>query len=52
MRKKIHLLSIFTILMSTNLNIVACKNEKDSISEFYVLGDSLSDTGAGTFAQN
>ncbi|BDT02387.1 hypothetical protein [Spiroplasma ixodetis] len=52
MKKKLRLLSMFTILIFTNLNIIACKNKQDTISEFYVLGDSLSDTGAGTFAQN
>ncbi|BET37414.1 hypothetical protein SAP269_00030 [Spiroplasma ixodetis] len=44
------MLSMFTILIFTNLNIIACKNKQDTISEFYVLGDSLSDTGTETFA--
>lgn len=44
--------SIFTILFVTNLNIITCKNEQSVINEFYVLGDSLSDIGAGTFGQN
>lgn len=51
MRKKITLLNIFTILVTTNLNVIACKHDQ-FINNFYVLGDSLSDTGAGTFAQN
>lgn len=52
MKKKLNLLSIFVILITTNLNIIACNNNQIIINNFYVLGDSLSDTGAGTFAQN
>ncbi len=52
MKKTLRLANIFTILFVTNLNIIACKNEQNAINEFYVLGDSLSDIGAGTFGQN
>ncbi|WP_342276429.1 SGNH/GDSL hydrolase family protein [Spiroplasma endosymbiont of Nebria brevicollis] len=49
------LLSI-SIISSSNLGLIACSSEKENeilnYSNFYVLGDSLSDTGAGTFAQN
>lgn len=52
MKKILRLTSIFTILIIANLNIITCKNEQNTINQFYVLGDSLSDTGAGTFGQN
>lgn len=52
MKKILRLTGIFIILIIANLNIIAYKNEQNTINEFYVLGDSLSDTGAGTFGQN
>lgn len=52
MKKILRLISTIIILFAANLNIIACKNQQNIINQFYVLGDSLSDTGAGTFGQN
>lgn len=51
-----NVLLLISIVSSLNLGLIACSSGKEneilSYSNFYVLGDSLSDIGAGTFAQN
>jgi len=51
MKKLITILGAMALCGSTSINIIACERKEqlkpNIISNFYVLGDSLSDTGAG-----